>query len=177
MPASGTVAVLTRRRARLASCRAAAGERPAIGAISSKAHVEHVVQHEREPLRRRKCLEHHKQRETDRVGQEGRLLRVRVVLPCHDRIGEMGFERFLAARPARTQHVEAHAGRDRRQPAAQILDLAAIGSVEPQPRLLHRVIRLAQRAEHPVGDRPQARPVRFESCSQPLGVHCHIPRL
>ena len=42
----------TRRRARLASWRAASGERSTIGAISSKGTREHVVQHEREPLGR-----------------------------------------------------------------------------------------------------------------------------
>ena len=32
----------------------------------------------------------------------------------------------------------------------------ASARLEPEPRVLDRVVGLAQRAEHPVGDRPQA---------------------
>ena len=39
-----------------------------------------------------------------------------------------------------------------------------VGAAEPQPRLLHGVVRLAQRAEHAVGDRPQAGSLLLESC-------------
>ena len=67
-------------------------------------------------------------------------------------------ERLLAPRLARAQHVEAHARDDRRQPAAEVLDVGRVGAAEAQPRLLHRVVGLAQRAEHPVGHRPQVRP-------------------
>jgi hypothetical protein len=35
-------------------------------------------------------------------------------------------------------------------------------ATQPQPRLLHGVLGLGNRAEHPVGHRPQARPVLLE---------------
>jgi hypothetical protein len=35
-------------------------------------------------------------------------------------------------------------------------------TAKPQPGLLNGVVRLAQQAEHPVGDRPQVPAVRFE---------------
>ena len=56
---------------------------------------------------------------------------------------------------ARAQHVEAHAGDDRRQPAAQVLDVARVGAAEPQPGLLHGVVGLA-RASRASGRRPPA---------------------
>jgi hypothetical protein len=54
------------------------------------------------------------------------------------------------------------------------------------PGLLHGVVRLAQRAEHPVGHRPQVGPVGLELLCEPVVpeaplkapvgfVHGHIP--
>ena len=48
----------------------------------------------------------------------------------------------------------------------QILDVAGVGAAEPQPGLLHRVFGLAARAEHAIGDRPQAAPVGLELSGQ-----------
>ena len=68
----------------------------------------------------------------------------------------MGLERLLApgARGDRSMFRQIR-GDDRRQPAAEVVDLVGVGTAEPQPRLLHRVVGLAQRAEHPVA-RPLA---------------------
>ena len=60
-------------------------------------------------------------------------------------------------RLARVEHRQAHARDDRRQPAAQVLDVARVGAVEPQPRLLQRVVGLRLRAQHARGDRVQMR--------------------
>jgi len=49
--------------------------------------TEHVVQHEREPLGGGERLEHHQQREADRVGQERFVLGVGLVREAHDRVG------------------------------------------------------------------------------------------
>ena len=57
-------------------------------------------------------------------------------------------------------------------PAARLPDLGVV-PVEPQPGLLHRVGRLVGRAEHPVGHRLQARPVRLEARGQ--GVRLSHP--
>ena len=70
-----------------------------------------------------------------------------------DRVGNVHIERLLAARSARAEHVQRHAGDDRRQPAAEVLDLARVHAAEPQPGILDGVVSLAERAQHPVGDR------------------------
>src|SRR5262249_23768109 len=49
---------------------------------------------------------------------------------------------------------------------------------EPQPGLLHGVVGLAGRAEHPVRHRPKPRAIRLESLRQPVAVHrSHSPEL
>ena len=77
-------------------------------------------------------------------------------------------ERFLAPHAARAQHVQADPRDDGGQPAAEVLDLVRVGAAEPQPGLLHGVVGLGHRAQHPVGDRPQARPVLLEPLGQPV---------
>ena len=64
---------------------------------------------------------------------------------------------------ARAQHVEAHprATTVVSQPP-EVLDVARVGAAEPQPGLLDGVVGLAQRAEHPVGHRPQVGAVLLE---------------
>ena len=84
-------------------------------------HREHVVQHEREPLGGRERLEHHEQRETDRVGQQRFVLGVEPIRAAHDRVGHVHAHLGLAQghhtpRGARAQHVQAHSSDDR--PAA-----------------------------------------------------------
>ena len=107
----------------------------------------------------------------------GLVLGIDGVVAEHDRVGHVRAERVLAPRLARAQHVEAHPRDDRRQPAAEVLDVAGVGAAEPDPRLLHGVVGLGARAEHPVRDRPQVGPVRLELLGQPSClVHRHIPR-
>jgi hypothetical protein len=75
-------------------------------------------------------------------------------------------------RPARAQHVEAEAGDDRREPSAEVVDRVGIDAAEPQPRFLHGVVGLAERAEHPIGDGAQPVAVLLEPPGQPIGfVH------
>jgi hypothetical protein len=54
------------------------------------------------------------------------------------------------------------------QPGAEVLDLARIGAAEPQPGVLDGVVSLAERAEHPVGDRAQMRSLLLELLGEPL---------
>ena len=80
------------------------------------------------------------------------------------------------ARLARAQHVEADARDDGRQPAAEVLDAARVGAAEAQPGLLHGVVGLAHRAEHPVGHRAQVGPVGLELLRQVVAlVHSSHP--
>src|SRR5262249_34219613 len=75
---------------------------------------------------------------------------------------------LLAPRPARAQHVQAHAPDNGCQPGAEVLDGTSVGAAEPQPGFLDGVVGLAERAEHPVGHRPQLRFVVLESLCQPV---------
>jgi len=135
---------------------------------------EHVVQHEREPLGGSERVQHHEQREPDGVGQQRRMLGIRTVRAADDRLGQA--QRFLTPGPARAQHVQAHPADDRRQPPAEVLDTAGTGAAGVEPGFLYRVVRLAQRAEHPVAHRPQVVAVLREPLrEQFVLVHGHIP--
>ena len=168
-PAS-VVAPWTRRRARLASCRAASGERSTIGAISSKGTANMSCSTNASRSAGVERLQHDEQREPDRVGQQRLVLGVGAVGAVDDRLGHVDAQRLLAPRVARAQHVQADARDDGRQPAAEVLDVARVGAAEPQPGLLDGVVGLAERAEHPVGHRPQVGPVRLEPLRQPVAL-------
>jgi hypothetical protein len=155
--------------------------------------IEHVVQDERHPLCRRQRLQHHQQGDADRVGQQQLALGptpqvdvgvgVGVPVAARNQIGQVAIGGLLVAGLARAQHVQADARHHRRQPAAEVVDRAAVGPAEPQPGLLNRVVRLPDGAEHPVGRPAQAIPMGFEARRQPLFQpfsrfffgHRHIP--
>ena len=54
----------------------------------------------------------------------------------------MGLQGRFAARPARSQHVEADPPDDRRQPGAQVVDVARVGAAQADPGFLDGVVRL-----------------------------------
>lgn len=88
--------------------------------------VEEIVEHERESLRGLELVEHHEEREPDRVCELELLLGIRgggAVIARRQWI--------LAARRARAQHVEADAPDDGRQPSARIGDIARFRAIEP----------------------------------------------
>jgi hypothetical protein len=62
----------------------------------------------------------------------------------------MQVERFLTPRLVRREHVQADPRDDRRQPSAEVLDRRGIRAAQPDPSLLHSVIRLNERSEHSV---------------------------
>jgi hypothetical protein len=122
---------------------------------------EDVVQHERQPLGRRQRVQHHQQRNADRVGQQRMLLRV--VVRGDYRVGHVHVEGVFAVGGPGAQHIQADPRHHRGQPASQVLHVSRFRAGQPPPRLLHRVVGLGERAKHPVGDRPQVRPVRLEA--------------
>jgi hypothetical protein len=63
----------------------------------------------------------------------------------------------LAAGLAGAQHVEADPADRGGQPGPQVADRSGVAAVQPQPALLDRVLGLARRAEHAVGNRLQVR--------------------
>ena len=108
-------------------------------------HREDVVEHEREALGGLERLEHDEQRGSHGVGGQGLALRVRrrLVRVGDHRIGQApALQRLLAAALARVEHRQAHARDDRRQPAADVVDVARVGSLDPQPGLLEGVVGL-----------------------------------
>jgi hypothetical protein len=126
------------------------------------------VEHVGEPLGRRQRLEHHEQGEADGVGEQRLVLGVDGVGAVHDRIGQALVERLLAARLARPQHVERHAADGGDEPGLEVVDRVGVRAAEPDPRLLHGVVGLARRAEHPVRDRAHPGPVLLEPLCQPV---------
>ncbi len=68
-------------------------------------HAEHVVQDERQPLRRAERLEHHQKRQADGVGEQRLVLGVDPVGGVDDRVGNVHVERLLASRLAPAEHV------------------------------------------------------------------------
>jgi len=171
---AGEIGVEDRRpSAHPAAC--AAGELPGRGRRAPhdgsylvEGQVEHVVQHERDPLGGGELFEYHEECETDRVGQERLLLGVDPILATHGGRGSEVAEWLLTPRPAGAQHVQAHSRDDRCQPSAEIFHAGRIGAAQMEPGLLHRVVRVTQRPEHPIGHCPQAGPVGLELLCQPF---------
>jgi hypothetical protein len=133
--------------------------------------VEQVMQDEREPLGRGQRVQHHQQRQADRVGQH-RLVARPGHLAADDRVGDAHAGRVLRPRRPRAQPVEADPGDDGRQPSAGVLHVIRPGAGQAQPGVLERVVGLGLGAEHPVAEPAQARPVLLELPGQPvIAVH------
>ena len=78
----------------------------------------------------------------------------------------------LGTRLARLKCVQTHPGDDRREPSAEILDPIGSRAADAQPRILNSIIGFRQRPQHPIGNRPQVRPVFLEAFSKPVAfVH------
>ena len=122
--------------------------------------VEHVVQHERDPLGGGQRLQDHQQREADRIGEQHLLLGARRFLAAHGRLGHVHAHRLLAPRLPRAQHVQAYPGGDRRQPSAQVLHAAGARAAEPDPGFLDA------RPLRP-GSRASGRPPPADGCGAP----------
>ena len=157
------------------------GRAPHDGRDVIERKIEHVVEDERHPLGRRQCLENNEQGDADRVGQQqlplglGPLVDASAVARARNQIARLTLGGLLAPRLARAQHVQADARHHGRQPAAEVVDRAAVGPAEPQPRLLNRVVRFSDRAQHSMGHPAQVIPMGFETLRQFFVGHRHIP--
>jgi hypothetical protein len=122
-----------------------------------------VVQDERHPLSRRHRLEHDQQRGAHRLIERDPVERlVRAQAPAWGVAGEqVARNRFgkplpdvpFAAGASAVQQVQADATRHARELPRGVRDGRPFGVVEPVPpqvRLLHGVLRLTDRAQHPV---------------------------
>ena len=65
---------------------------------------------------------------------------------------DIGTERLLVPRLPGAQHVEADSGDDGGEPGREIFDAGALGTHEAEPGFLNRVLRLARRTQHAIGD-------------------------
>ena len=128
------------------------------------------MQHEGEPLGRGERVEDDEQGQADRVRDHGLVLGIGLLVDRDDRLREPGADEVLAARPARAQHVQADPPDDGGQPPAEVVDRVGVRAAQPNPRLLHRVVRVAERSEHPVRDRTQMGPVLLEPLCQPIPI-------
>ena len=155
----------TRRRARLASCRAAAGSGPR-SARSRRTAPRTCRAARTRAARRGQRLEHDQQREPTESASSascsGSMPSSRL---RSARAGRA--ERLLAPRRARAQHVQRHARHHRRQPAAQVLDVVVSERLSRSHASWTASSASLTRAEHPVGDRPQVRAVGLEAVRQP----------
>ncbi len=158
----------TRRRARLASCRAAVGERPTMGAISSNGRSNMSCSTKRDPLGRRQRLEHDEQRR-DRPSRRARPR-------ARDRPRARGRRRAAArtsSGSSRRDLRERRVSRQTRRPPWSASRRGcrcrlAVGAAEPQPGFLDGVVGLARRAQHAVGNPLQMVAVRLELLGQPF---------
>ena len=116
----------TRRRPRLASCRAAAGERPDDGGDLLEGDGEQVVQHEGQALRRAEGVEHHEERKAHRVREDGLVLGVGNGRRPDARLEHAVAQRVLPPGRPGAQHVQADARGDRGQPPREVLHLAGV---------------------------------------------------
>jgi hypothetical protein len=110
--------------------------------------IEHVMQHECDPLRRRQGLEHNQHRNADGIRDQLSALQI---------VGRgeslhFGIDRDFTPRLPSAEHVDADARNDCREPAGKIVNAACAGTHNPKKALLHRVIGLGLRTEHPVGN-------------------------
>src|SRR5216683_2311858 len=117
------------------------------------------MQHKRQPLRGRQSIQHHQQRQPHRLRQQRLLLGIHRRSALRHRLRSLRLHRLFAPRRPRPQHVQTNVRQHRRRPAAKVLHSARVRLVQPQPCLLQRFVRLAQRTKHAVRHSAQVRPI------------------
>ncbi len=135
--------------------------------------LEHVVEHEGESLRRAQGVEDDLQRDPDRVGQEGLVFRIAARIRGDDRLGHERVERLLRVRAAVSQYVQADPRDHGGQPAVEVLDLVRVHPPEAKPRLLDRIVGVAQRIRRSCTRPSAAAGARRRRCSPARVGPCH----
>src|SRR5262249_15141009 len=83
--------------------------------------------------------------------------------------------RLFGMLPATRENTKADPRNDCCQPAAEVLDHSRVRPAQANPGLLHRVVGLGERPEHPVGDSAEVPAVLLEALRQPRALaDCHI---
>ena len=180
---SGTVgSPWIRRRARLASWRAASGERSTIGAISSNGTAKMSW---RTNARRSAGARVSSTTRRATPTESARRASCSGSVPSgrsRIRSGMWGPTGSSWRERRRPQDVERDPGDDRRQPGAEVLDVRRLRPVVADPRLLDGVVGFGERPQHAIRHGAQVRPlflealglvVRVVHCWQPSRVRCH----
>jgi hypothetical protein len=131
-------------------------------------HVEHVVQNEGQSLGWGQRVEHDLQREADRVGHEHLVLRVERAGAPDDWIRQMYAGGLFGARLPRLQCVQTYACHDGREPPAEVFDPICSRAADAQPGILNSFIGFGDRAQHPIGHRPEMRAMCLEVFDKPV---------
>ena len=130
-----------------------------LGPVQGRGHLgeaepEDVVQHERGPLQRRQRLEHDEHGHRHRVGQLDALGGTTV---GRHRFGQPRPDVVLSPALLLANAVQRLPGRDGQQVGPRVAHLAPVGRRPAQPGLLHRILRVGDTPEHPVGGTDQLR--------------------
>lgn len=133
------------------------------------------MQDKRQPFGGTELVVNDQQRQTHRLGEHRLLLGISGVDGFDDRIRDVRLQRHLAAGGPGPKHVQADPSDDGGEPAAKVPDGVGIGAAQPQPRLLHGILGLGQRAEHAVRDRTQVHAVLLEAVRQKLALVHPLP--
>jgi len=120
-------------------------------------HGEEVVEHEGEALGGSEGIEHDQEGWAHGLGEDCLLL-------WGEALGCRAFclDRFFTPGAAGPEHPQAYSGDDRGEPPAEVVDALGVGTAQADPGLLHSVLSLGQRSEHPVGHGLEPWPVCFE---------------
>ena len=143
----------TRRRARLASWRVASGDRPTMSAISSNgtANTSCSTNATRSAGASRSSTT--SSAAPTESASERLMLGVVIAIRPPVELGRLRTARILLGRDFRDRSRSRQTREiDGGQPAAEVLDVAAVVAGEAQPGLLHGVVRFGVGAEHPVRD-------------------------
>ena len=157
----GGLAALARQAAAGARDELAAGE---LGAAEDTRDLgvrepEHLVQDEGRALARAQPLEHHQEGGRQALVQLGQLGGRRLV---DQRLGQPRPHVGPATAPRRAPLVDGQAGAGRDEPGARGRDRRRIHPAPAQERFLDHVVRIGDRAEHPVGEAAQQAAVLLE---------------
>jgi hypothetical protein len=89
-------------------------------------------------------VEHDEQGQAHRVAQQRLLLGIEIPVRDGNQVGQVRGERILAPASASAQHMQALSRDDGGQPSAEVVDLLRVGPAQPQPGMLHSVVRVSR---------------------------------
>ncbi len=135
-----------------------------------KRHVEHVVQHKCNALRRRQRIEQDQQGHANRIGENRFFLGAFAGSDCDNVATRIIRRQVLAPACAPFQRIEAGARNNGRQPAFEIRNTRNVRAADAQSALLQRVVGFGSRSQYALRNALQARPSRLKALREPLRI-------